>query len=184
MKYIFIGNNLAVDLVNTKKIVRGTLVDLLKDTSDVADWAEAAGLTVRPKPGADILPSIRELRKALKVLLETKFAKQKISRDTLKIINRYLVFYPPQLQLRSLAGELHLGPMNESLTTEEFLGKLAYEGAHLLASSKAKQLKKCENHKCVLMFVDTSKANRRRWCSMKICGNQAKVATHYINSKN
>src|SRR5207245_2646362 len=32
---------------------------------------------------------------------------------------------------------------------------------------------------CRLMFYDTSKSGRRRWCSMQLCGGRAKVRAFY-----
>lgn len=55
------------------------------------------------------------------------------------------------------------------------LSTLAIEFVKLLSSQEFKYLKKCDNHKCSLYFIDTSKNHSRRWCSMDICGNRAKV---------
>lgn len=38
-------------------------------------------------------------------------------------------------------------------------------------------VRKCEDSDCVLWFVDKTKAHRRRWCSMALCGNRNKVAS-------
>ncbi len=179
VEYIFIGNNLAVDLVNTQIMVRGQSVDLLQTTDNVVEWAEGAGLTIKMTPNTDILPQVIELRENLKSIFEAKLTKRRIPPEALPIINRYLTCYPPPLQIRSVAGKLQLGPANEGLSTDEFLGKIAYEAAKLLVSNMINRLKKCLNEKCVLMFLDTSRANRRCWCSMKTCGNRAKVASHY-----
>jgi len=45
----------------------------------------------------------------------------------------------------------------------------------LITSKDFKYLKKCNNHKCSLVFIDTSKNHSRRWCSMEACGNRSKV---------
>ncbi|WP_455218306.1 CGNR zinc finger domain-containing protein, partial [Kaarinaea lacus] len=60
-----------------------------------------------------------------------------------------------------------------------FLANLAYQGATLLSSAQAEHLKRCNNPDCVLLFVDTSRTQQRKWCSMDTCGNRAKVAKHY-----
>ena len=38
------------------------------------------------------------------------------------------------------------------------------------------RVRKCES--CVVHFVDVSKKNARRWCSMRLCGNRLKVAAY------
>jgi predicted RNA-binding Zn ribbon-like protein len=46
----------------------------------------------------------------------------------------------------------------------------------LLSSKYAQYVKRCNNHTCSLLFVDTSKNHSRRWCSMETCGNRIKVS--------
>ncbi|WP_121101274.1 CGNR zinc finger domain-containing protein [Litorimonas taeanensis] len=49
----------------------------------------------------------------------------------------------------------------------------------MLVDTPKKRIKQCANPSCILTFKDTSKSGRRKWCSMEVCGNRAKVATHY-----
>ena len=39
-------------------------------------------------------------------------------------------------------------------------------------------VRKCEGPTCTLWFLDVSKGHGRRWCSISVCGNRAKAATH------
>jgi predicted RNA-binding Zn ribbon-like protein len=39
-------------------------------------------------------------------------------------------------------------------------------------------VRNCEGPTCTLWFLDVSKGHGRRWCSMAVCGNRAKVAAH------
>jgi len=55
------------------------------------------------------------------------------------------------------------------------LVQIAIEVIKLVTSQDFKYLKKCNNHKCSLVFIDTSKNHSRRWCSMEACGNRSKV---------
>lgn len=51
--------------------------------------------------------------------------------------------------------------------------------ASLLTSANLKLVKQCEDDRgCGYLFLDTSKNRSRRWCSMKSCGNRAKVRRH------
>jgi predicted RNA-binding Zn ribbon-like protein len=45
------------------------------------------------------------------------------------------------------------------------------------------RIRKCEHDQCILHFVDTSKAGKRRWCSMTTCGNRYKAQTYYTKHK-
>jgi predicted RNA-binding Zn ribbon-like protein len=50
--------------------------------------------------------------------------------------------------------------------------------ADLVVSGQGVEIRKCANPRCVLYFRDRSRTRRRRWCSMAVCGNRMKVATH------
>ncbi|MCZ0972623.1 CGNR zinc finger domain-containing protein [Streptomyces albulus] len=40
------------------------------------------------------------------------------------------------------------------------------------------QLRQCAGEGCALVYLDTSRGRRRRWCSSEVCGNRARVARH------
>jgi predicted RNA-binding Zn ribbon-like protein len=44
----------------------------------------------------------------------------------------------------------------------------------LLVAADHSRIRKCGAADCAVYFIDTSKAHRRQWCSMKNCGNRAK----------
>ncbi|MAZ90474.1 MAG: hypothetical protein CMH94_02945 [Oceanicaulis sp.] len=48
----------------------------------------------------------------------------------------------------------------------------------LLAEDNAVRLKQCDGERCGWLFLDTSKAGRRRWCDMATCGNVSKARRH------
>src|ERR671914_2157753 len=58
------------------------------------------------------------------------------------------------------------------------LSSVARDAIDVLGGPRAARLKRCDGSRCSLLFVDTSRSGRRRWCSMERCGNRAKVATH------
>jgi len=50
--------------------------------------------------------------------------------------------------------------------------------ARLVCEEDFSYVKACEGPRCTLMFADHTRGHARRWCSMAICGNRAKVAAH------
>jgi predicted RNA-binding Zn ribbon-like protein len=57
---------------------------------------------------------------------------------------------------------------------------IACSAAQLIAdTSVLGRVRKCANPECPMLFYDDSRTRRRRWCSMAICGNRAKVAAHH-----
>jgi len=72
--------------------------------------------------------------------------------------------------------ELRLAARSDGL--EWLLAAIARSAAELIAEGPAAPIRKCANPKCGFYFYDESRTRRRRWCSMKTCGNRAKVAAH------
>ncbi len=61
---------------------------------------------------------------------------------------------------------------------ESLLMPIAEALAQLVCEQDFTHVKACEGPKCTLLFADHTRGHARRWCSMAICGNRAKVAAH------
>ncbi|MFI2612573.1 CGNR zinc finger domain-containing protein [Kitasatospora sp. NPDC018619] len=57
----------------------------------------------------------------------------------------------------------------------QLVSTLARDAIALLTGPHADRIRECGAHDCQLIFVDTSRPGRRRWCSMERCGNRHKV---------
>jgi predicted RNA-binding Zn ribbon-like protein len=60
---------------------------------------------------------------------------------------------------------------------------VALSAAELLTSPERSQIRECASGECSWLFVDESRTLRRRWCSMKTCGNRDKARRHYERMK-
>ncbi|MFI7098416.1 CGNR zinc finger domain-containing protein [Streptomyces sp. NPDC050161] len=59
------------------------------------------------------------------------------------------------------------------------LAAVARDALTLLTDTAARgRLRHCEGESCPLVYLDTSRGRRRRWCSSSACGNRARVARH------
>lgn len=58
---------------------------------------------------------------------------------------------------------------------EALPGVVAWQAAELLEQGPLDRLKECPSERCGWLFLDSSKNRSRTWCSMKACGNAAKV---------
>ncbi|MFF7731189.1 CGNR zinc finger domain-containing protein [Streptomyces sp. NPDC008001] len=97
----------------------------------------------------------------------------------LERVNALAVTAPPALRagrgadgllLRSLVGDPDCGAL---------LGQIARDAVDLLTDPAARgQLRRCEGEACSLVYLDTSRGRRRRWCSSEVCGNRERVARH------
>jgi predicted RNA-binding Zn ribbon-like protein len=63
------------------------------------------------------------------------------------------------------------------------LSAMAREAVELFADEQRERIRLCADPTCGLVFYDESRSNNRRWCSMKRCGNRAKVRTHRANAR-
>jgi predicted RNA-binding Zn ribbon-like protein len=55
------------------------------------------------------------------------------------------------------------------------LSTIARDAIDLLTGPLLQRVRECAGPECTLLFVDTSRPGTRRWCSMDVCGNQAKA---------
>ncbi|MGN6036670.1 CGNR zinc finger domain-containing protein [Brevibacterium casei] len=58
------------------------------------------------------------------------------------------------------------------------LSLIAHDAVTVLGGPERGQVKTCSNPDCAGLYVDTSQAQNRRWCSMNVCGNRAKKAKY------
>ncbi|MFE3858514.1 CGNR zinc finger domain-containing protein [Streptomyces griseorubiginosus] len=59
------------------------------------------------------------------------------------------------------------------------LGAIARDAVELLTDPVARAgIRECEGDNCPIVYLDTSRGRRRRWCSSEVCGNRERVARH------
>ncbi|MET9763056.1 CGNR zinc finger domain-containing protein [Streptomyces sp. NPDC006372] len=59
------------------------------------------------------------------------------------------------------------------------LASVARDAVDLLTDPVARAaLRQCEGDNCPIVYLDTSRGRRRRWCSSEVCGNRERVARH------
>jgi predicted RNA-binding Zn ribbon-like protein len=60
-------------------------------------------------------------------------------------------------------------------SAEQALATLARELIDILSGPQAARIRQCAAEDCDVVFLDSSRAGSRRWCSMERCGNREKV---------
>jgi predicted RNA-binding Zn ribbon-like protein len=168
--FVFVGNVLWLDFVNTVVQDKGQSVDFLKVKSDWVDWLKFAG--IHSDGGVTSFQEVLKFRDILqKVALELSNGKR-VNAGAIEKINSYLTGASSLLVRRERGWALENQFPNP-------LSEIAQSVALSLTSSHAELIRKCEASDCVLYFCDTSKSHKRRWCSMKTCGNRAKVSAFF-----
>ena len=186
-----VGGLLCLDLVNTEAMRRGEPVDLLTTFGDLVEWLGSAGALGRADaraarerwgstPHADaVLREAKRLRGALRGMAERMAAGREPGDEALRVINEVLAARPghPQVVRDGQRYATRFQPVGDS--PAHLLAPVAESAAWLLASGDASLVRRCENERCMLVFYDTTKNKRRRWCSMQACGSRAKSAAYY-----
>jgi predicted RNA-binding Zn ribbon-like protein len=189
-QFFFIANLLCLDFVNTEPILRGERVDLLGSLEDLLSWLEAAEVLspeaarrakhwTRSTEGDAVFRQAVRLRQTLRDVAERLAAGKPLSRETVKIVNQILASRPvyPQLTQQGQRFSTHLVPVGDAPL--HLLAPVAESAAWLLEHGERSLVRRCENPECVLVFYDTTKNKKRRWCSMDGCGSRAKAMAYY-----
>jgi predicted RNA-binding Zn ribbon-like protein len=180
----FVGDNLAINLINTRRMVEGKLIDKLQSDIDVKAWLKRLEVPIAkgalPFSTGVLLQKTRELREiALTAVKERKSGKK----PSLVALNRFLGDAPSHASLTTdNAMSVRMTRIYGKETVEAFLAPLAEAVAGLLADGDFDLVRHCEGNACVLWFYDRTKGHRRRWCTSTGCGNRAKVAAFRARS--
>jgi predicted RNA-binding Zn ribbon-like protein len=186
--FLFLGNQLALDLLNTHPVQNGEPMELLPDFRTLLRWFRAADL-LSPREAAELqqrwgesgraqktVRTIRELRERLRKEVLTWEDGGALHSSTIDELNRLMAEHPMRTRLKTSgkvpSAELYFEPRQP----EDLLASLAHSAALLFAHVDHNRVRKCDQ--CVLHFHDTSKKGTRRWCSMQLCGNRLKVAAY------
>ena len=185
--FLFVGNHLILDFINSRPIIDGEAVELLPNGGALARWLGAAGLVNKSESarlmrrwsapefaaGVQVLREFRERAREAVLKIEQG---DHVSPGVLKNLNGLLVNYPELEQVAEVEAGFERRRRFEPEIPEHAFAPLADAFADLLTAVPVSRVRKC--YSCVLHFYDTSKKGTRVWCSMNLCGNRAKVAAY------
>lgn len=170
----FIAGDLSLDFANT--VFRRwpeTGADLFTDTAALTSWLVRAGLLPETEEVHEDLERALTEARLLRTALWTAFDAHR---------NRHTISNEAMARLldtahRGLDGlTIHPQGSTTPRTTQSAFAAIALRAVTLVLDPPPQGIRACD--RCGWFFVDVSRSRRRRWCSMKTCGNQAKVARH------
>ena len=186
--FLFLGNQLALDFLNTRPVQNGEPVELLPDFGALLRWFQAAEL-LSARDVANLqrdwggsararrtVEAMRELREKLRKETLTWQRGGAVHHSTVGELNRLMADHPMRTRLRGSGSASSMEQWFEPRQPEDLFAPLAHSSATLFAAVDRNRVRKCDQ--CVLHFHDTSKKGIRRWCSMQLCGNRLKVAAY------
>lgn len=168
---------LVVDFVNTRR-APADHADLIGDYEGLAAWL--GGSPPRSLPERRLLfGEAHRLRDVVHELLAAISAGQPPHERTIRGLDRIL----SETVLRPVVARSSTAPNGVETTVRNGRGdalgalqEIAMDAARLAAEVDPERLRRCAAPDCPRWFVDSSRGGRRKWCSMKTCGNRNKVA--------
>lgn len=178
--WYWLGGRPALDFVNTLRERWRRRVECLVTPGDLSRWLVEAGLlpALAPVPRV-VLAEARELREAIDRCVQAAVAGGSAPRDAVTLIDDWLVHAGPRPQLVLADGRPSLGERAPADSPRRALGTIALDAATMLGESEQRErVRICASGTCSARFFDRSPAGRRRWCSMRACGNAEKARRH------
>ncbi len=192
---IFVSDAYGLDFLNSIATPVDEDVDWISDGEGLLAWLEQAGLvpraaleTIRIRSTVaelnDAAARARDLREWFRGFVQKRKGRPLTVRDLreLEPLNQLL---ERDEQHGEIVANVSAGVTAFELranrrwqSPESLLMPIAEALARLVCEEDFTHVKACEGARCTLMFADHTRGHARRWCSMAICGNRAKVAAH------
>lgn len=167
--------------------------DLLQTYEDLVNWSQKKGV-IDPEEsrrmqalassekglGGQVLAQAKDLRETIYRIFSAIAHGRKARPQDVRILNGFLGKAMAKMEVQITESGYRLDWCTEELA-DKMLYPVAKSAAELLTSEHLDRVRECANEDegCGSMFLDFSKSHSRRWCSMKSCGNKAKVRTYY-----
>lgn len=185
-----LGGALCLDFVNTvDPRLETPREDFLPTFEALIDWSVFVGAAGPAEAAAMVAAAGRDPEQAARVhrrAIELREALFELLRPPRRIGQPSAALAAVNKELRRALAEAELTPAacnyqlasRPSTDLSRVLWPIARSAAELLTSAEIDRVRECDGRGCGWLFRDTSKAGRRRWCSMAICGNRAKARRH------
>ena len=192
---IFVGGAAGLDFLNSIATPVDIPVEWIDDGEGLLSWLAQAGLVpadavasirAQARPGEldKVAVEARRLREWFRGFLRQHKGRPLTAKDLTELepLNRLLArddsFTRIAPQPPGAEAPLQLQTTRRWRSAEDLLLPIAQALAELVCTEDLSKLKACEGPVCTLYFLDRTRGAARRWCSMAICGNRAKQATH------
>jgi predicted RNA-binding Zn ribbon-like protein len=194
-KFYFIGNNLALDFVNTLIVDdKDEPLELLRSFDDLIGWVSASGIMNADPTSAEkrklnseqraiLFERALHLRSELKKMAKAISEGRRVPTSAVEAINEVFSEVEGHFELSTTPTGYATNFRIDDRDPALIFMPIAESAAKLLGDGDLSLVRKCQRSACVLYFYDNSKRHGRRWCSMAACGNRAKVAAHYERTR-
>ncbi|MBV8186728.1 MAG: ABATE domain-containing protein [Alphaproteobacteria bacterium] len=155
----------------------------LNAPEDLAAWmASNVSKEARPLSRREFERAL-ELRETIYRVFDATARGKPPAGSDLAALNGELGSAPPRAVLRRERAGFAWDVDLRATTAPAALAPVLWSAGDLLTGERLARVKRCANPECGWLFLDDSRAGRRRWCSMASCGNRAKAKRHYHRSR-
>ena len=190
------AEELFISFGNTLEYERGEAVDAVPDITTLLAWlrerrlisgrglaTEAARLRREPEEEARRVERFHHLRQVLHAIAAEVTEHGHPTSDQLRDLNHILRhgLHYHQIERDPDGTRYTFAQVGDRL--DQARATIASSLAQFLADDAPSRLRVCANAGCRYLFIDRSPTGRRRWCDMRTCGNQAKVARHRARAR-
>lgn len=189
------GGALCLDFVNTLGDRPHGAEEHLSGWADLVSWAVQAGVVPmaegrelveagrrRPQAAGRAFSRARALRERLYRIFTAVAAGSQPSGSDLDAFNAVLAATMRRVRLDVRQGGFVWGWQDDG-SFERLVRPVVRSAAELLVSPDRNAVRECASDRCSWLFLDRSPARKRRWCSMKTCGNRDKVRRFYARRR-
>ena len=188
-----VGGALCLDFANTINSRRDPEHDYLLTYSDLLEWAGKVGILSGQQVESLKRRGIQDAKNAKRALEKGRTARETLYRVFSAIVNKSK---PKENDLKdiahlyeqAIANGQHVQVNNHyeiawqaDETFDALLWCVISSAENLLLSEELSRVKECPN--CGWLFLDTSKNQSRRWCSMNTCGARDKMRRYHSRLK-
>lgn len=170
-RFRFDAGTLCLELLLTGGEGPLSVFEILRAPEDLAAWLPKTRLgPATYAVSADELATTKRLRSALWRLAAAQAHGRPLPDSDIDTLNDAAAAPPPIPWL----GRARQPTWREPVTGSQAAAALARDAIELFGGPSRGRVRECAAHDCSLIFVDTSRPGRRRWCAMERCGNRAK----------
>ena len=192
-----VGGHLCLDFANTVNTRDEAMRrEYLTGYDDLVGWARHAEILTEPEAEALLHSAARHPDLAAAALGRAVALRETIYRifwaivedrdpegTDLAAMNFVLREASSRLELAPSAGGFVWTWLVEEDELDRVLWPIAGSAANLLTSTELGRVRQCARQGCDWLFVDLSKNQSRRWCSMNMCGSRVKSRRYYRRRK-
>ncbi|MGW9184105.1 CGNR zinc finger domain-containing protein [Agromyces sp. NPDC055661] len=178
VRWWFDSGSFALDFAYTGAMGGNPAWERLHAPDDLTTWLrDRFPVAVGTARSRDLFDAI-SLRDAIGRMAQAAARGDDVRSQDIDLVNLYAATpdIPPVLAGGSRQAGRSVQTVGQALST------IARDAVDLFGDVNADRIRECSGD-CGIVYLDTSRAATRRWCSMQRCGNRAKVRAHRARAR-